>query len=301
MLKAAQALARHGAEVVLRQATPSIGCEVRGLDLRETLDADQVAALRELFIQRQVLVFREQTLDREQHKAFARNFGELHTHPSRVDSRGDKHIFKVRADANSRLNNGGIWHSDLSCEAQPPLGSALLLHELPKGGGGDTLFINMADLFAQLSSALQNLLLKLTAWHDGRKDLRQYGIALEPGKTYPQAHHPVVVRHADTGRPVLLVNTAFTERINELSAQESAALLKLLFAQIVGAVRCQCRVRWEPGTLVLWDNRSTQHNAVWDYFPERRYGERVSILDSQCPVPAGKPSGKKIGSANWKP
>ncbi len=271
----------------LTQLTPSIGCEVQGLDLKESLDHEQVLALRELLVERSVLVFREQSLDREQHKAFARHFGDLHTHPSRIDSKGDKHIFKVRADADSRLNNGGIWHSDLSCETRPPLGSVLLLHELPQGGGGDTLFVNMCDVFAELSSPLQQLLLGLTAWHDGRKDLRQYGIALEAGKSYPQAHHPVVVRHPDSGRPLLLVNSAFTERINELSGVESAALLKLLFARIAGAVRCQCRVRWEPGTLVLWDNRSTQHNAVWDYYPNSRYGERVSIINPLAPAAAG--------------
>ena len=138
-------------DAVLTQLTPSIGCEVQGIDLRQTFSPKQVDALRALFVDRSVLVFRDQTLDREQHKAFARLFGDLHTHPSRLDSKGDRHIFKVQADANTELNNGGLWHSDLSCEAQPPLGSALLLHELPQGGGGDTLFVNMCDLFAELS------------------------------------------------------------------------------------------------------------------------------------------------------
>jgi len=268
---------------VVTELTPSIGCEVQGVDLRKEFSAEDVQELHRLFLDRSVLVFRDQQLDREQQKAFARLFGELHTHPSRIGSKGDPHIFKVRADADSRLNNGGLWHSDLSCEVQPPLGSALLLHELPEGGGGDTLFVNMCDLFTELSSPMQTLLHGLTAWHDQTKDLRNYGIALEPGKSYPQAHHPVVVRHSQTNRPLLLVNSAFTERINELSAAESAALLEFLFTRIAGAVRCQCRVRWEPGTLVLWDNRNTQHNAVWDYFPRSRYGERVSIVDPLTP------------------
>jgi len=283
LLEPGALLSRLPAGAVLTKLTPSIGCEVQGVDLRKEFTPDQRDALRQLFLQRSVLVFRDQQLDRQQHKAFAGLFGELHTHPSRIDSKGDKHIFKVRADADSRLNNGGLWHSDLSCETQPPLGSALLLHELPTGGGGDTLFVNMCDLFAELSVPMQAFLRGLTAWHDGRKDLRNYGIALEPGATYPQANHPVVVRHSQTNRELLLVNSAFTERINELSAVESSALLKLLFARISGAVRCQCRVRWEPGTLVLWDNRNTQHNAVWDYFPQSRYGERVSIVDPLVP------------------
>lgn len=273
-----------GAEVT--NLTPSIGCEIKGLDLAEPLTGEQLEALRALFVDRSVLVFRDQVLSREQHKAFARHFGELHTHPSRANTRGDQHIFKVQADADSILNNGGLWHSDLSCEERPPLGSALLLHELPAGGGGDTLFTNMCDLYSELSAPLQQLLKGLTAWHDGYKDIRRYGVALQPGATYPQANHPVVVRHPESGRPLLLVNSAFTESINELAPAESAALLDMLYTRIASAVRCQCRVRWEEGTLVLWDNRSTQHNAVWDYFPNSRYGERVSIIDPQVPQAA---------------
>lgn len=267
----------------LTALTPSIGCEVKGWDLRQPIQTATADWLRELFVARSVLVFREQTLDREQHKAFARHFGELHTHPSRRDTRGDRHIFKVRADASSTLNNGGIWHSDLSCELKPPLGSALFLHELPAGGGGDTLFCNMAEVFAHLSGPMQNFLRGLTAWHDQRRDLRHYGIRPQPGKSYPQAHHPVIVNHPVTHREILLVNGAFTERINELEPAASEALLKFLQMRVAQDVRAQCRVRWEPGTLVLWDNRSTQHNAVWDYFPNKRYGERVSILDPDAP------------------
>lgn len=270
--------------VTLTALTPSIGCEIEGWDLRDALSPAAAAALRKLFVERSVLVFRGQTLDREQHKAFARNFGDLHTHPSRRDTRGDRHIFKVRADAQSILNNGGVWHSDLSCELKPPLGSALLLHELPRGGGGDTLFSNMCDVFSHLSPALQQLLRGLTAWHDIRRDLRQYGITPEPGRDYPNANHPVVVNHPVSKRELLLVNGAFTERINELSASESDALLRLLHNRVAQDVRAQCRVRWAVGTLVLWDNRSTQHYAVWDYFPNSRYGERVSIVDSQAPA-----------------
>jgi len=277
-------LAQLPVGVTLGLLTPSLGCEVHGWDLREPISAVGVDALRTLFVERAVLVFRDQTLDREQHKAFARHFGELHTHPSRRDTRGDPHIFKVQADADSTLNNGGIWHSDLSCEAVPPLGSALLIHELPEGGGGDTLFSNMSDVFEHLSPVLQEFLRGLTSWHDIRRDLRQYGIAPVAGKQYPNAHHPVVVNHPVSKREILLVNGAFTERINELAAAESTALLEFLQRRIAQDVRAQCRVRWEPGTLVLWDNRSTQHNAVWDYFPHRRYGERVSIIDPDAPA-----------------
>ncbi len=280
--------AQKGAElpvgVAVKPLTPGIGCEIFGWDLRQPIGSAARDALLELFVERAVLVFREQTLDREQHKAFARHFGELHTHPSRRETRGDPHIFKVQAGADSVLNNGGVWHSDLSCEPNPPLGSALLLHELPAGGGGDTLFSNMCIVFEHLSPALKTLLRGLTAWHDIRRDLRQYGVTPVAGKHYSNANHPVVVNHPVSKRELLLVNGAFTERINELAPAESAALLGFLQTRIAQDARAQCRVRWEAGTLVVWDNRSTQHNAVWDYFPERRYGERVSIIDPQPPA-----------------
>ena len=263
------------------QLTPSIGSEIQGIDLGQPVSEERAQLLRNMLSERGVLVIRDQQLDRDQHKTCGRLFGELHTHPSRANTQGDPHIFKVRADADTRLNNGGSWHSDLSCSPLPPLASLLLLRDLPAGGGGDTLFANMCDFFAALSPRMQAFLRTLTARHDGKLDLRQYGIPVDRYMDYPCTEHPVVVVHPDTQREILLVNGSFTDCIVELERAESDALLRFLIDKIERAVEFQCRVRWAPHTLVIWDNRMTQHKAVWDYFPHERYGERVSVKSPQ--------------------
>jgi taurine dioxygenase len=98
----------------------------------------------------------------------------------------------------------------------------------------------------------------------------------------------VVIRHPDTGRKVLFVNSGFTTHILGMRPMESKALLDMLFEHIATTPSLTCRVHWTPGTLTLWDNRCTQHHAVWDYFPETRYGERVSIIGTR-PVAAVRP------------
>lgn len=267
--------------------TAALGAEVRGVDLGDLPgDPALVAAVRGALVEHHVLVFRDQRLDRAAHKAAGACFGDLHVHPSRRrEGVTDPEIFPVRADADSVLNNGGLWHSDLSCEAVPPLGSMLLLTETPPTGG-DTLFANMHLAYERLSEPIRELLGGLTAVHDQRHDLANYGHEPQPGVDYPICEHPVVAAHPDTGRPYLFVNSSFTTRIVELRPAESDALLRMLADHIATDPSLHCRVRWEPGTLTFWDNRSCQHHAVWDYWPAVRRGERVTIADTSRPVPA---------------
>lgn len=261
--------------------TPSIGAEVRGVDLAAA-GAAALSEIRRAFLEHLVLVFRDQRLDRDELKALGRAFGPLHVHPGKafLGLPGDPEIFEITAEATSRHANGEKWHSDLSCESEPPLGSMLYLNELPDCGG-DTLFCNMYAVYDSLSEPLQRFLCGLEAMHDGRRDLANYGIELQPEQRYPNSTHPVVVRHPETHRPALFVNPSFTVRIEELEPPESDALLALLHRQVEAQPRFHCRIRWAPDTLVFWDNRCAQHHAVWDYFPATRRGERVTI--------AGKP------------
>ena len=269
--------------------TPHMGVEITGVDLAD-LTSEQAQALQQAFAEHMLLVIRGQDLTRDEHKAFGRLFGELHIHPSKrdLDVHSDPEIFAIKTTPKSRWTNGELWHSDVSCEAVPPLASILYVRELPGDSGGDTLFANMCSAFDALSEPLKQWLRTLTAYHDGVKDLANYGIKLQPGQEYPNADHPLVTRHPDSGREIMFVNRAFTERINELNRAESDALLEMLWRHGESNPRFQCRVQWAPGTVVMWDNRCTWHHAVWDYYPHTRYAERVTVAGRERPQAAGE-------------
>lgn len=266
--------------------TPNLGAEVFGANLANP-NAAELEEIHRAFLMYGVLVIRDQVLDREQHKAFGRTFGPLHVHPTvrYLGRGGDPEIFTIRTTPDSAYSNGEGWHSDVSCEAMPPKASILFMREMPGSAGGDTLFANMYQAYESLSEPIRTLLEGLTAIHDGRKDLAAYGYTLKPGQTYPAAEHPIVVRHPQTGRRLLFVNSSFTAHIPQLPRRESDALLQLLYRHIETGTRFQCRVRWMPGTLTLWDNRCTQHHAVWDYYPNSRLAERVTVAGTAPPAP----------------
>jgi taurine dioxygenase len=174
--------------------------------------------------------------------------------------------------------NGNGWHTDVSCDEEPPLGTMLQLHVLPSSGG-DTLFANMCAAFETLSPTLQQFLVTLTARHESEHIYRgryaDRGVD-DTGRSYPSAVHPVVRTHPDSGRQALYVNPSFTTRINEVAAEESKALLEFLYRH-QQRPEFQVRFSWTPNAIALWDNRSTQHFALWDYWPEERKGHRVTI------------------------
>jgi taurine dioxygenase len=267
---------------------PVIGAEIGGVDLSRPLPKGQFAEIEAAFNAHHVLIFRGQTMTREDHKRFGRLFGPLHVHPyhaknslpehAEAGPAADPEVLVVKADQASRFVAGEEWHTDVSCDAEPPMGSMLYLTRTPESGGGDTCFTSTIRAFEALSPAMQAFLQTLTATHDGAKPYTGgYGQAAPPGG-WPKTSHPVVVRHPGNGRLLLFVNRGFTTRINELDRKESDALLEFLWSHVEQHLEFQCRVRWEANTLVLWDNRCTQHHAVWDYYPFSRYGERVSIV-----------------------
>jgi taurine dioxygenase len=272
---------------------PVIGAEIGGVDLSRPLSPAQFAEVDAALNAHHVLVFRNQRLTREDHKRFGAMFGPLHVHPYHVKESAPEHartasaaagpprdpqILVVKADQSSRFVAGEEWHTDVTCDERPPMGSMLYITQTPESGGGDTAFASTIRAFEALSPALQAFLETLTATHDGAKPYTGgYGQAAPPGG-WPKSTHPVVITHPGNGRKALNVNRGFTTRINELDRKESDALLEFLWRHVEAHLEFQCRVRWEPNTLVFWDNRCTQHHAVWDYYPHSRYGERVSIV-----------------------
>lgn len=268
----------------LAPLTPHIGAEIRGIDLRYPLRNSQLRDVRKAWNDWLVLVFRDQALTPEQHKAFGRYFGKLHVHPMQHSYGGDPEILTVRTTEKSKYTAGNGWHTDVSCDEIPPLGSALYMKEVPSAGG-DTLFADMYLAYELLSEPMKAFLEGLTAVHDGAIPyVGAYGVRPPEGQDYPRNEHPVITRHPETGRRVLFVNRGFTSHIQGLTPAESRAILEMLYRQIETAPQLTCRVSWRPGTLTLWDNRCTQHHAVWDYWPQTRHGERVSIVGEERPT-----------------
>ncbi|MEU5803731.1 TauD/TfdA family dioxygenase [Streptomyces sp. NPDC047804] len=280
-LQAVERLTTRPAEpyetISVTPVTPVLGAEVTGLDLSQELTDRQEKELVHAFLAHHVLVFRDQDITPEQHKRFAARFGELH--PVALAAEGsDPHILEIRATKESRAIAGNGWHADGTADTDPSLGSMLYITEIPEGGsGGDTLFANMHLAYELLSPAMRSFLDGLSALHDGALPWATAGQTPPADYDIPRTEHPVVVLHPETGRKLLFVNGPYTSHITQLARPESDALLQMLYAHIARTPLLQCRIRWQPRTLVFWDNRCVQHHAVWDYFPHGRYGQRVAI------------------------
>jgi len=263
--------------------TPHIGAKVRDIDLSQPLTNEQARDVHQAWIDWKILVFPDQQLNRDQHKAFARRWGKLHVHPMQPTYGGDEEILVVNTTRDSAYTSGDGWHTDVTCDPVPPLGSMLYITETPASGGGDTLFADMYLAYQMLSDPMKEFLDPLVAEHDGAGPYVGSYKSTPPEGGYPKSQHPVIVTHPDSGKKLLYINRGFTSHIVGLGRSESNAVLEMLYRLIDSTPRLYCRVDWEPNTLAFWDNRCTQHHAVWDYWPNSRYGERVSIVGDQRP------------------
>lgn len=272
----ATALKPVPAEITVTPLTPGIGAEIGGVDLAAPDIAAAVPAIRAALLAHKVIFFRDQQLTAAQHIAFARHFGDLEIHPATPRDQPDPEVLRIAHGPDSR-GQENYWHSDVTWRAQPSLGSILRAIEVPEVGG-DTLFVDMHAAFRGLSREMQRFVTGLTAVHDiARVFAGRLGKApADLHEKYPPQTHPVVRTHPESGLPCLYVNTAFTSHINGLTAKESAWLLDHLYAQAANP-EIQCRFRWRAGSIAFWDNRSSQHLAVSDYFPAVRIMERVTV------------------------
>jgi len=270
--------------------SPTIGAEVTGVDLTHISD-NEFAHIDAAFTEHSVLVFRDQAaLQPHEQVAFAKRFGPLHTHPAAPTLEENPEVFVIHAHAESKVANGNGWHTDVSCDVEPPLGTLLQLHLLPPTGG-DTLFASMYAAFETLSEPMQSLLMTLQAHHESEHIYRgryaDRGVD-DAGRTYPSAVHPVVRTHPKSGRKALYVNPSFTTRIEGLTKAESTMLLDTLYSH-QQRPEFQMRLHWRDNTIALWDNRCTQHFALWDYWPDERKGHRVTIKGEQPYLEPSRP------------
>jgi taurine dioxygenase len=260
---------------------PVFGAEVTDIDLRHPTDID-IDGLAAALALHEVLVFRDQPISADEQLEFGRLFGDLVVSPfsPNADEAPELIVLDYNQHATTPLTD--IWHADETYRPSPPkftILKAIITPEL----GGDTMYASMRAAYEGLSDRMKAHLAGLTAKHGfGRFD-RLIGNTPEGRRLVhrveeqlPHPDHPVVTIHPETNRPVLYVNRHFTESINELPDGEGRAILGYLLEQ-TAQPEFQLRVSWEPGTIVMWDNRSVQHYAPFDYHPQRRRMERVTV------------------------
>ncbi|MEN9629838.1 MAG: hypothetical protein RJA10_3066 [Pseudomonadota bacterium] len=280
-----------GGSLVVEPLSCALGAELRNVHLgAASRDPALVAEIRRLLLQHRVLFFRDQDITRAEHVAFARHFGELEDHPvagSDPDHPGLVRIYKSPDSPADRYENS--WHTDATWREKPPFGCVLRCIECPPVGG-DTMWANMVLAHENLPDAVKQQIRGLRARHSIEST---FGAAMPIEKRlalkaqYPDAEHPVVRTHPDTQESVLFVNgftTHFTNfhtpervRYGQDFAPGAGQLLQYLQSQAF-IPEYQVRWRWKPGSVAMWDNRSTQHYAVMDYPPCHRKMERAGIV-----------------------
>ena len=259
-----------GTTIDVRPLSGVLGAELLGVDLSQSLDPQVLGAVRAAFVDHHVLVFRDQQLTPEQQVAFGRHFGELDTHPFVEMNPDHPEVLDIITEPDDHANFGGGWHTDVTFLDEPDLGSILYAIDLPPVGG-DTLFANQHAAYDALSPTMQNMLEGLTCYHSAGPQYAEGGQSTKSKAMTTKnsdladrrVEHPLVRTHPESGRKGLYVNRAFTTRIVGMRRNESQALLEFLWNHAVHE-RFTCRVRWEPGTLTMWDNRSVQHYALYD-------------------------------------
>jgi taurine dioxygenase len=275
----------------VEQLTCAIGAELSGVDLADAIADDALfAELRALLVRHKVLFLRDQEFSRAEHVAFARRFGELEDHPvvgSDPEHPGLVRIYKSPENPSDRYENA--WHTDATWREKPPFGCVLRCVESPPTGG-DTMWANMALAYERLPDAIKQQIEGLRARHSIEAT---FGAAMPIEKRlalkamFPDAEHPVVRTHPDTGEKILFVN-AFTTHFSNFHTPDRVRygqdytagahqLLQYLISQ-AHIPEYQVRWRWRRNSVAIWDNRSTQHYAVMDYPPCHRRMERAGII-----------------------
>ncbi|MCS5549409.1 MAG: TauD/TfdA family dioxygenase [SAR86 cluster bacterium] len=266
----------------IKRLSPSIGAELLDLDLKNSLSEDLKDEIYQALLVYKVIFFRDQDLSIEEHLEFANNFGELEIHPF---ANNDKQYPEVLKITHNEKNKGreNLWHSDVTWRLEPSLGSILRMKEAPKVGG-DTLFADMYAAYEDLSDEMKEQLDGAVAVHDFegfRKRLEKKGVSKEEiedfNKKFPMPEHPVIRTHPDTGKKLIYVNAAFTKCIKDWEVEESSNMLKYLYSR-ASTPEYQCRFVWKDNSIAFWDNRSVQHYAASDYWPQVRKVERVTII-----------------------
>ena len=282
--------------IEVRPAAGAIGAEVTGIELRRVTDAGQLEPVLSALAEHLVVWLPEQQLTLDDLERLTDLFGGRDVTPFVTPVEGRPYVIRVIKEPTDVINFANAWHSDLSYLPEPPSLTLLHAHEVPDYGG-DTVWANQYRAYETLSAGLRRTLDGLRAVHsagvaygtggllDSARDLTSMAIAPSP-EAYKEQVHPVVIRHPVTGRAALYVNSVYTTRFEGWSAAESQGLLSHLYRHSVNE-NLTCRLRWSAGTLAIWDNRVTQHNALNDYSGVRREMFRTSVRGAAPVAAAG--------------
>ncbi|KAL2833859.1 hypothetical protein BDW59DRAFT_179501 [Aspergillus cavernicola] len=280
------------------EMSPHCGTELQGVQISDLSKAglDELALM---VAQRGCLVLRDQTftdLGFERQREIASHFGPLHKHGWMPHPKQGPEEFVIVYDSKDDLRIRKSWarkspiqfHVDQSPEAQPPGATFFCMLESPPGAGGDTIISSMTRAFSRLSPSFRKRLEGLTAVHTTAnpiaREIRDNGEKAVIRRPITRSIHPVVTVHPVTGEKALFVNSSYTQSIVGWDEEESDYLLKFLFDHINRGHDFTCRVRYEPGTVVIWDQRVTQHSQTLDYpAGGRRHAFRLTPL-ANAPV-----------------
>ena len=271
--------------MLVKRVAGAIGAELQAINLGNGIDAELAKTLRELLNEHEVPFLRDQSIEPADQKALAEIFGPLQTHPAyhTVENLPEVMILESTKENPSKIE---MWHSDMTFRQHPPSVTVLRGITIPEVGG-DTLFASMTAAYEGLSEGMQRYLDGLVAVHDFSHGFKES--LAEPGgrerladavAKNPPVRHPVVQTHPETGKKVLFVNSLFTTHIEGLPPLESAEVLQFLWRH-ASLPEFTCRFSWQPNSMVLWDNRSTQHKPVNDFFPATRRLHRVVSKGNQ--------------------
>ena len=264
----------------------ALGAEISGVSLAGLKDDAVWDEIHRAFLAHSVIVFRDQKLEPEDIMAVGGRFGPPCYYPFVTGMADFPYIFEIVKEPSEKRNFGGAWHSDSSYQKQPPLATLLYALETPRAGG-DTLFTSTYAAYDALSDGMKKLLAPLVGEFSGELKYAGGRTSLHKGNAGMKIHdtdkasefeasHPIVRTHPETGRKALYLSRSHTVSIKGMTEEESKPLMDYLIAHQVRP-EFTCRVRWAPGTLTVWDNRCTQHNAVNDYQGERRRMRRLTV------------------------
>jgi taurine dioxygenase len=275
--------------ITVRPLTGALGAEIAGVDLRQPLSNQQRSEIHDAFLTHCAIYIRDQELGGTDLLRYARYFAEPAYYPFVEGMLDFPQIFELRKEPDQKENVGGAWHSDTTYLEKPPIGTMLYAREIP-AYGGDTMVANQYLAYETLSPGMRRMLDGLTGIYSagmkggrgGREENKYMKMRDTDKAELIEAEHPVVRTHPETGRKALYVSSRHTVRFKNMTEEESRPLIQFLQAHCTRP-EFTARLRWETGTVTIWDNRCVQHFAINDYHGQRRVMWRLPV-GAELPV-----------------